>query len=646
MIKGYLKKKFLTRAKMWFYLTHRRERLYNRLIEIKNMEKREIAKFLSGFFVAGALMHIFIILAAGYFPNAVFDLKIWTISFTIFIIFSILFAYIGWGIKAGKKYITFLMILLLGSSFFAGFNLLKLKNINLLQASVVSSLKNRENMQSAGSSAAQSAEAVKTLSFSLGADKYDGGKVIDTDKDGNIYTAGYFQGTINLDPNGGLLQLNSIGNSEIVSAVDIYLAKYTPDKKIVWGFSIGSVGKDMPTVIKTDKDNNVYLAGYFGGLADFNPDANKENNLDAVSGRNAFLAKYDKDGNFVWAKKIGNPVKIPFTDNDSRFAESRDISIDRDNNVYLAGVFTGTVNLDEPNSNTPENNFTSLSGSRDIFVAKYDSSGNYLSGISFGGSGRDEVMGVRIGLDGSIYLAGSFAGQINLDAKDKKNKKTLIFSNGGRDSFLVKYDKDFKYVWNKKWGGINDDDPAASGLEIDNNDNVYVAGNFSGSLTMGGKTLTGLGASNIIFGKYDKEGTAQFAKAFGSQFAKANKIKLDNGGNIYIGGSFKIMCDFNPAKEPQALVSVSEGSASDAFLAKYSPDGGYLWARDLGGNVLLGEQLQSTEGIAVDAQDNYPIVTGVFYDKINFHSTDSLDLNSRGESDAFIVEYNDNGEIE
>jgi hypothetical protein len=613
------------------------------------MEKREIFKFASGFFAAGALAHVFAILIAGYLPvgavSAIFDFRMWTISFVCFMAFTILFAYLGWGVRSSKKYISLVMILLVGLSFFAGSNLLKLKNINLLQASAVSSLGSQKNSDSTVSSG-QSMSEIKTLSFSLGADKYDGGKVIDTDGDNNIYAAGYFQGTINLDPNEGLLKLDSIGNSEIVSAVDIYLAKYTSEKKLIWGFSIGSVGKDMPAAIKTDKDDNIYLAGYFGGLADFNPDDNKENNLDAVSGRNAFLAKYDKDGNFLWAKKIGNPVKIPFTDNDSRFAESRDIAIDADNNVYLSGVFTGSVNLDEPNADTPENNFTSNLSSRDIFIAKYDSNGNYLKGASFGGSGRDEAMGIRIGSDNSVYLLGSFIGQINLDTMDPKNKKTLIFSNGGRDSFLAKYDKDFKYVWNKRWGGVNDDEPAASGLEIDKSDNLYVVGNFAGSISMGGKTLSSMGLSNILFGKYDKDGTAIFAKAFGSKFAKANEIKLDSLGNIYIAGLFKTICDFNPAKEPKTLVSVSEGDASDAFLAKYGTDGTYLWARDLGGDASLSEQSQSAEGIAIDNQNNYPIVTGIFYDEINFHSTLSLDLESKGNSDAFVVKYNDNGEIE
>lgn len=71
------------------------------------MEKREIAKFLSGFFIAGALSHILVILMAGYLPNGlpdnIFNLRIWTISFIIFMALAIISAYIGWGIKSSKN---------------------------------------------------------------------------------------------------------------------------------------------------------------------------------------------------------------------------------------------------------------------------------------------------------------------------------------------------------------------------------------------------------------------------------------------------------------------------------------------------------------------------------------------------------------
>jgi len=85
--------------------------------------------------------------------------------------------------------------------------------------------------------------------------------------------------------------------------------------------------------------------------------------------------------------------------------------------------------------------------------------------------------------------------------------------------------------------------------------------------------------------------------------------------------------------------------ASDGFLAKYTKEGDYLWARDLGGSVSLESEVQSVDDVAISA-NNKPVITGYFYDAINFHSMDYLDLKSQGLTDIFVVEYNENGEIE
>ena len=83
----------------------------------------------------------------------------------------------------------------------------------------------------------------------------------------------------------------------------------------------------------------------------------------------------------------------------------------------------------------------------------------------------------------------------------------------------------------------------------------------------------------------------------------------------------------------------------NGFIVKYSANGDYLWARDLGGLVSLENEAQSAESITTDFNNN-PIIAGYFYKKINFNSTESLDLISNGATDAYVVRYNPNGEIE
>jgi hypothetical protein len=385
------------------------------------------------------------------------------------------------------------------------------------------------------------------------------------------------------------------------------------------------------------------LIGYFGGLADFDPNSENEKILDAVSGRDAFLAKYNNNGKFEWAKKIGNLEKIPFLENDDRFEESRAIAFDKDNNVYLGGVFDGTINLDEPNSGNTLNTFTSKNNSRDIFIAVYNELGEYQKGFILGDTGDDEVQGLIINPDKEIYLAGSFSGKTNFDLKDKTNKKTIFSSNGNFDAFLIKYNNDFDYLWSKKWGGNGKDE--SFGLALNKNNEIIVAGNFFGPITIGTKKLLLEGASNVFFAIFNQNGELKIAKSFGSGSAKALKVIFDQENNIYLSGFFKTICNFSTIKENKSLIATSEGAATDAFIAKYDQEGNYLWANNLGGNVFLESENQLAEGLVI-GKNNFPMIAGVFYKDIIFHSTESLDLINHGEADSFIVEYNGNGEIE
>ena len=77
---------------------------------------------------------------------------------------------------------------------------------------------------------------------------------------GNIYTAGYFTGTTDLDPTAGVYNITSNGLE------DIYLACYTPAGNILWGFNVGgSGGNDAIYKLAFDSQSNVFVVGYFQG---------------------------------------------------------------------------------------------------------------------------------------------------------------------------------------------------------------------------------------------------------------------------------------------------------------------------------------------------------------------------------------------
>ena len=132
---------------------------------------------------------------------------------------------------------------------------------------------------------------------SIGGNTQDEGYAVATDKQGNVYTTGYYTGTADLDPGTTVFNVTSNGS------YDIFIVKLNPQGDFLWGKSIGgSVGADIGYAIKTDNRGNVFVSGYFHDIVDFNPDTGVSNLSAAYI--DAFVLKLDSAGNFLWAKDI------------------------------------------------------------------------------------------------------------------------------------------------------------------------------------------------------------------------------------------------------------------------------------------------------------------------------------------------------
>lgn len=590
----------------------------------------ELAKFLSGFFFAIIILNICILLG-GWLPlnfmGIVFDSSLWTIALMVLIFLAMVFAFLGWGKKASSSLFIIFLLCVLGSVTYL-FDDFDAKS----KASLV---ENSEEFKVLEINPEDAAER-KMFTLSIGNDKSDAGSSIVIDNDGNIISTGYFQGTIDLDPGIGIMERTSLGGSINEGAVDIYVTKYTQGGRLIWGFSLGSVGADMVNSLKTDKEGNIYIAGYFGGQMDVDP-TSEEKLINSSTGRDGFLIKYNKDAKLMWAKSFGNTETIPFSVNDSRFEEGMDVDIDDNGNVYLIGVFNNKIDLDD--SDESKFSDTLEADDRDTFIAKYDLQGNFIKAVAINGKGLSQGQAIKIDNDGNIYVAGFFDGKIKMD-------NTTLSSAGSFDCFLAKYNKDLSLVFAKRWGGSSSDKVNVGAIDIDKNNNVYVAGEFNGSVYLGDYKITSKGGTDIFFARFNTEGITAFAKGVGGVLNdSATKIKIDNADNLLITGYFRDTVDFDASGGVYFLQPNSYGEASDVFVAKYSLEGEFVWARNFGGYVSLADEIQSGNGLAIN-DDNSPIITGKFYDQIDFHSTQDLNLKSAGKGDAFIVKYNQDGEIE
>ena len=153
------------------------------------------------------------------------------------------------------------------------------------------------------------------------------------------------------------------------------------------------------------------------------------------------------------------------------------VIVDANGNTYVVGYFSSS-------SITFGTTTLTNSGSADMFIVKYDASGNMLWAKSAGGTSNDYAQSIAVDANGNTYVAGYFN-----SSSITFGSNTLTNAAGDYDMFVVKYDASGNVLWAKSAGGTSDDQ--ANSITVDANGNIYVAGSFkSASITFGATTLT------------------------------------------------------------------------------------------------------------------------------------------------------------
>ncbi len=390
---------------------------------------------------------------------------------------------------------------------------------------------------------------------SMGGTSVDEGLSIAVDGSGNVYTTGYFGGTVDFDPGPGVANLTSAGIE------DIFVSKFDASGNYVWAKRMGGTGFDAGSSIAVDGSGNVYTTGSFEGTADFDPGPGVAN-LTSGRGGDIFVSKLDASGNYVWAKSIMGASLV------------RSIAVDGSGNVYTTGFFFNTADFD-PGPGVA--NLSSASaGGYDIFVSKLDASGNYvwakrMGGMGgMGGIGDDEGRSIAVDGSGNVYTTGYFRGTADFDPGPGEANLT---SAGFNDIFVSKLDASGNYVWAKRMGGTSEDEGYS--IAVDGSGNVYTTGYFFGTADFdpgpGVANLTSAGSTNIFVSKLDASGNYVWAKRMGgTSFDRGYSIAVDGSGNVYTTGIFLGMVDFDPGPGEANLTSAG---GADIFVSKLLPDG-------------------------------------------------------------------------
>ncbi len=261
-----------------------------------------------------------------------------------------------------------------------------------------------------------------------------------------------------------------------------------------------------------DPQGNTLLAGRYNGSIVF-PAGDADIQLNSGNNDQLFLAKFDKDGNCLWAVDAGSQY-------------IHDISLTSQGNIIVAGYHSSTFF---------EGSLVPVYGGDDGFVASYSSSGQLDWVRKMGGLGDDYAYGLSTDPQGNVYVCGVFDGsssELNFGGK-------LVSSFGNADMFIMKYSPTGTALWAKTFGGEEND--YANSLSVDDNGLVWVVGAFaSPDVDFDNiSTLEGNGNLDAFILRLESNGNVNSALSFGnSGDDEATDISLSPNNEVLVAGIF------------------------------------------------------------------------------------------------------------
>lgn len=371
-----------------------------------------------------------------------------------------------------------------------------------------------------------------------------------TDASGNVFVCGEFWG--DSIAFGNQILYNTYPNSR-----DIFLVKYDPSGNVLWAISAGGVEQDAALACATDASGNVYMTGFYHNydITFGNITLTNDYNYDM------FIVKFDPNGTALWAKS-GNGYHEDI---------GMGITVDVNNNVIVSGHFRSNFVVFE--NDTLYNLGTNL-GTGDIFIVKYDSSGNQQWVKSAGSAYYDGAYSCAADPNGNIFLTGTVEGDTAwFDNLAIPNPNSLAGT-----FFMAKYDAGGNAIWAQlavgatSWAGWDQGLYCAA----DKFGNVFQVGHVPSSVTFGNHTLT----QGPFMVKYDAAGNVIWATSgIGGADDRAYGCAVDTYGDLYVTGAFVS----NPILFGNDTLAVTPGwFNSDLFVTKIDSSGAFKWAKGLG----------------------------------------------------------------
>ena len=316
--------------------------------------------------------------------------------------------------------------------------------------------------------------------------------------------AGYGE-SVALDPTGNMFVY---GSASISGNRDFLLAKYDNSGVIQWQKSLSSVTADIGYSVAVDSSGNSYTAGSSATLGsnsihlakyDTSGTIQWQRSLHSVtgsddgyavavdssgvyvSGNNSLnrsqLAKYDTSGAIQWQRQLASA---------GAFEGARALALDSSSNVYFCGS-------------------SDNSGTNNIEVVKYNSSGTIQWQRMLGGANNERGFGIAIDSSSNVYACG------------------FSTDSGSLEMVLAKYNTSGTIQWQRKLGNASSSSLAMA-LATDSSNNLYVCGYNDAS-----------GYEAVQLAKYNSSGAIQWQRKLTQSAKNISGYSISiKDSNLYI----------------------------------------------------------------------------------------------------------------
>ncbi|HEX2936471.1 MAG TPA: T9SS type A sorting domain-containing protein [Bacteroidales bacterium] len=335
-------------------------------------------------------------------------------------------------------------------------------------------------------------------------------------------------------------------------------------QKLIWSKVFGGTGDNKVTKSIMDDHNNLYIVGNFSGTIDAN---GTPYTTYGGSYLDAYVSKYDSDGNLIWFKQIGCANLDDYIDA---------ITLSLDNNLlYIVGGYKGT-------SLTCGDGFTlansDASGTYDAFLISINTSSGIVTGaknIAYGPK-HERPQDIKVDKDGNLVILGFSQGDTY---PTYFNSTSSYINNGIQNYFIAQLNSsNLEINWVKHFTG-NDGNNKLFSLDVDNN-GYYIAGTNKNALNLDVKTLTSeAGSEDMFLYKTDFNGNGEWVRSIkGSAADYSVYVTCDQQGQIYISGYYASTdLKVDSTATLQSKRSVPNKGSNDIFFAKYKTNGNLVW---------------------------------------------------------------------